>query len=126
MTLFKLTWPGLCFSISAHQALGHGAELMERNGGRGIGEFSETPLEVAQKEVKKSRFQRARKTSQKDCLVDIFNYRWITTDPLISQYEFVPVCANCAADHSVRSCPLLKNTLLSSDDQFLNLFVIKE
>lgn len=72
-------WIGI--SPTVHSLLAHSWEVIQRNGGRGMGEWSESGLEHNNKILRTIRTYLTRKTSQADSMFDLFTRMWVKSDP---------------------------------------------
>ena len=114
------TW--ISVTPTVHKVLAHSWELIEMNGGFGLGKLGESGMEGCHKVLRNSRLNLARKTSQQANLVDTIRRLWISSDPLVNveRRKGLPWCKKCSVrGHSTRYCR--KNTTISStesDDLF--------
>ena len=109
------TWASVPETI--HRFLGHGAAVMKRNGGWGLGLMSEEGLEALHKLVRRYRLTNARKTSLGDAIEDIFVRLMIRSDPKVRGAVRRITCSGCREHgHSIRSCPLHQFGPLTKDD----------
>ena len=99
--------PWARISPSLHRVLAHSAEKIALNGGVGIGELSEEPLESSNKLVRRYRERLARKTNLRDNLIDVFSRLWARSDPVIRSREMQHECTKCQGiGNSSMGCPL--------------------
>ena len=68
------------FTPTLHALLEHSGDLIEANGGRGLGAYTESSLECNNKVLRLIRIALSRKTSQIDNLNDCMNRMWIRSD----------------------------------------------
>ena len=104
---------------SVHKLLAHSWELIDSNNGYGLGSLDESGLEGCNKLVRNIRTCIARKTSQKDNVVDTIKRMWLASDPLvqIERKKARNVCKVCSWEgHTARSCPLDRATVSTEDD----------
>ena len=79
------TW--LNIGLTVHSLLAHSWELIERIGGLGLGEHSESGLECNNKYLRSIRTSLSRKTSQEACLEDTLVRLWLKLNPLIRSFR---------------------------------------
>ena len=99
------TW--ISVTPTVHKVLAHSCELIELNGGFGLGKLDESGMEGCHKVLRSSRLNLARKTSQQANLVDTVRRLWISSDPLVNieRRKGLPWCKICSVrGHSTRYC----------------------
>jgi hypothetical protein len=85
--LMVKTFPWAAISTSLHCVLGHGWEVVEISGGKGLGAQSEEGLEGQNKYVRFYREHGAGKTSIEENFSDTFRHLWIGSSPLLGQLD---------------------------------------
>ena len=93
---------------SVHRLLAHSAELMGAKGGYGLGRRSEAAGEAVHKNLRRDRNQFSRRTSHRDCLVDLFGNQWVRADFRVREEaeDQVKKCSFCQeTGHTKKSCP---------------------
>ena len=112
-------------SQSVHQLLSHSSEKIKENDGRGLKSQTEEGLEANNKIVRNMREFGARKTSLKANLTDVYHHCWLRSDPDLCSRKRQVYCKNCKeTDHTIRSCPLLKEVKEDVDDILVKSFFI--
>lgn len=115
-------FPWVSITGSLHKVLGHSWELIELNGGRGIGALDEAGMEGCHKVLRGIRTRLSRKISQQANLVDTIRRMWYTSDPLVNheRKKGWPFCKQCQIrGHSTRYCPTKKVQDVEKDDDVL-------
>ena len=102
----KFPWVRLCDTL--HGSIQHSAELIEMNGGFGLGWYSEEGLEANNKDIRKYLEQLSRKTDSNSQIEDVHHRLLERSDPyivhIISLFKQTKVCRICdSTDHTVRS-----------------------
>ena len=87
MLAFQRTFPWAHLSPTIHKALAHGWELIEKNGGKGLGSFSECGLEALNKWIKWYREHGSRQCSTEMSYKDVFHRLWQYSSPLLSVFD---------------------------------------
>ena len=128
MVSFKTSFPWAMLSPSAHSMCGHNWELFEITNGTPIAIFSEQGSEAWNKYIrafKSGPAARARQTSVKENILDIFNRMMIKSHPEIASQKRQLLCKRCnKIGHTVRSCPKLISTV-DSYERFMILACFK-
>ena len=88
-------FPWIEFSPTVHQILGHSAQLIEENGGRGLLAFSEEGSEAIHHVVKEVRGKETRKMNVFVNILDTMNKIWFRTDPGQRAFDKVIKCSIC-------------------------------
>ena len=124
------TWPQPKCNVSksVHKLLGHGADLIQKNDGYGLGALGEHGLEACQKTLRFNRTHLSRKTSQLANLEDCQKRIFVTSDPstIDKRNSVKPYCTLCKVrGHSVRYCTvnLNKAGCKSEDDALVDYFI---
>ena len=116
MMFEKTSFPWSMLSPSIHSMCGHNWELFELNLGESIAIFSEQGSEAWNKHIrayKSGPSARARQTSIKENINDIFNRMMIKTHPKIATQKRQVSCKRCKRiGHTIRSCPSLVSTAI--------------
>ena len=117
--------PVCVISPSVHKLLGHSWELIDKNGGMGLGVLSEAGLEACNKLLRNYRTGKARKDSQfhnlTDCQVRLFR----RSDPKLEdrRQQLKPYCTICAVrGHHKRYCPVTKQMETTDEDLIVSSF----
>ena len=76
-------FPCCAVSPSVHHILAHAWEVIEMNGGYGLGDKSEEGLEALNKYIRSIRQSGARKDSTLNNFADTFNHLWDRSRPTI-------------------------------------------
>ena len=114
---------------TVHKLLAHSWELIDSNDGYGLGSLDESGLEGCNKLLRNVRTCIARKTSQKDNVVDTIRRLWLSSDPLVQveRKKARNVCKVCLREgHTLRSCPLDKATVSTEDDTLFHDLLVSE
>ena len=91
---------------TVHALLGHAAEMVKRNDGRGLGNKGEQALEASMKKLKRTREHGSRKNSMSNSHQDIVNKMWVASLPRCRDFRQPPPCTFCKRQgHNIRSCP---------------------
>jgi len=123
--LLAESFPWASIPTSIHRVLGHSAEKIRLNSDYGLGKFSEEGLEALHKLVRRFRERCARKISLEANLQDTFMHLWIRSDPTICSFARSLSCTHCKDDgHTKRSCPQLKEKILSDEDVTFESFFV--
>ena len=118
-------WPWASVPISLHRLYCHSAEVMQRNGGFGLGLLSEEGLEALHKLLRNYRETRARKTCLRDQIEDVFLLLFLQSDPRIRASARKYTCKKCnGTGHSTWGCPLTKSQETTEDDEIVNSFFL--
>ena len=116
MIFHKTNFPWAMLSPSVHSMCGHNWELFVITKGAPIAIFSEQGSEAWNKHIrayKSGPAARARQTSIKENILDIFNRMMIKTHPKIACQKRQLVCTRCnRLGHTIRSCPLRVESVL--------------
>ena len=97
--------------------LGHAPNLIRKNNRRGLHNMSEEGSEGSHKVLKQIREHGARKTSLEENLFDSFRKMHFISDATIRDLRRKLYCSKCFAnDHTIRSCPKVKEKEKSDDD----------
>ena len=116
----EISW--IQISPSAHIVLGHSAELIEQNDGKGLLNFTECGIEANNKFLRQYRMNYARKTCQFDNLSDCINRLWDKSDPMLLKVRERLQCAHCKEKgHTIRSCDELKEALHLCNSEYATL-----
>ena len=92
---------------TVHSLLAHSWELIKENDAKGLGEYTEGPLENNNKFFRFNRQFLARKFSQKTNMTDCLTRGWNISDPLAQSIEPRKLCSRCGeTGHFTVSCPL--------------------
>ena len=83
--LEKFPWAKITMTL--HKFLAHSAQIIYLNGGDGLGQESESPLESQHKHLRRVRMTLARMTSLDDNITDIFHRLFISSSPLIRKMK---------------------------------------
>ena len=116
------TFPWVSITGSVHKVVGHSWELIELNGGRGIGALDEAGMEGCHKVLRGIRTRLSRKISQQANLIDTIRRMRYTSDPLVNleRKKGWPYCKLCkVCGHSTRYCPTKKDDSAEKDDDAL-------
>ena len=120
MIFEKTKFPWAMLSPSIHSMCAHNWELFQLNKGESIAIFSEQGSEAWNKHIrafKSGPSARARQTSIKENINDIFNRMMIKTHPKIATQKRQVSCKRCnRIGHTVRSCPSLVATALDWEE----------
>ena len=120
------SFPWVSITGSVHKVIGHSWELIELNGGKGIGALDEAGMEGCHKVLRAIRTRLSRKISQQANLVDTIRRMWYASDPMVNQERSKgwPYCKTCAVrGHSTRYCTTKKineSTVDNHDDALFN------
>ena len=94
----------------------HSWELIKENNAKGLGEYTEGPLENNNKFLRFNRQFLARKLSQKANLTDCLSRAWNISDPLVRAIGPSKACSRCEkTDHFTVSCPLKRISFAKKD-----------
>ena len=74
-------------SPTVHSLLAHSWELVERNGGDGVGELSESGLEADSKFMRAIHTSKSRKISEEACPYDTVSRMWDQLNPYINSFQ---------------------------------------
>lgn len=123
-------FPWVSITGTVHKVLGHSWELIELNGGRGIGSLDESGMEGCHKVLRAIRTRLSRKISQQANLEDTLRRMWYTTDPMVNEERKKgwPYCKRCEIrGHSTRYCSKRKVLvdIEKSDDALFNSLTIQ-
>ena len=102
----KFPWVRLCDTL--HGSIQHSAELIEMNGGLGLGWYSEEGLEANNKDIRRYLEQLSRKCDSNSQIMDVHHRLLERSDPYLihvtSSLMRSKSCSICkSADHTVRS-----------------------
>ena len=125
LILTSFPQPVVVISPSVHKLLGHSWELVEKNGGMGLGVLTEGGLEACNKILRNCRVGKARKDSQLNNLTDCQARLFRMSDPVLEsmRQKLKPFCSICGIKgHHTRYCPLVKNTVLTQEDALVESF----
>jgi hypothetical protein len=123
-------FPWVSITGSLHKVLAHSWELIELNGGKGIGSLDESGMEGCHKVLRAIRTRLSRKVSQQANLEDTLRRMWYTSDPMVNEERKKgwPFCKRCKVrGHSTRYCPTEKILVdvEKSDDVLFNSLLLK-
>ena len=85
-------FPWVVVSPSVHRILAHSWEVMELNGGYGLGDLSEEGLESLNKMIRSRREHGARKDKTENNFTDCYNHLWDGSRPTIVAMERIIKC----------------------------------
>lgn len=119
MIFEKTNFPWVMLSPSVHSMCGHNPELFQITQGTPIGIYSEQGSEAWNKHIrayKSGPAARARQTSIKENILDIFNRMMIQSHPKIASRKRQLECNRCKRlGHTIRSCPLIVESVLDEE-----------
>ena len=81
------TLPWMDVSPSVHRYLAHSADAILVNGGKGLAQISEAPLESLHKKMRFFRMNLSRKTNLSDILDDIYSRLWLESAPQLRKMK---------------------------------------
>ena len=120
MVFHKKSFPWAYLPPTVHSMCGHNWELFQITNGAPIAIYSEQGSEAWNKHIrayKSGPAARARQTSIKENLQDIFQRIMIQTDPRVASRKRQVVCNRCGkVGHTIRSCPKRVTTVMDSED----------
>ena len=91
---------------TVHALLAHGAEMVRRNDGHGLGTKCEEGLEGSMKVLRRTREVGSRKNSIPNSHQDIVNKMLVKSFPRCRDFRLAPPCKVCKQwGHTIRSCP---------------------
>ena len=91
---------------TVHALLAHGAEMVRRNDGKGLGTKCEQGLEGSMKVLRRTREVGSRKNSIPNSHQDIVNKMLVKSFPRCRDFRLAPPCKVCKQHgHSIRTCP---------------------
>ena len=115
MIFHKTSFPWAMLPPTVHSMCGHNWELFEITNGAPIAIYSEQGSEAWNKHIrayKSGPAARARQTSIKENLQDIFQRMMVKTHPKIASQKRQLVCRRCnKLGHTIRSCPMHISTV---------------
>ena len=117
-------FPNAHITPTVHKTLAHSWELIDMNGGCGLGSYSEEGLESCNKLLQKIRISLSRKTSKDDNQIDCIQRLWFRSDPEVNlvRKNALPYCMICnLRGHGTRYCP----TKSQQEDEIELFFLIK-
>ena len=121
-----LAWfPEAIISPTVHKVLSHAWELIDLNGGFGLGQLSEEGLEGSNKLLRRFRIMLSRKKSEKVNMVDCMKRLWHRSDPrsIICSEKAMLKCTHCEKlGHTARSCKCRFTGPESEFDSILNSY----
>ena len=115
------TW--ISITPTVHKVLGHSWELIELNGGFGLGSLDESGMEGCHKVLRNVRTRLSRKVSQHANLVDTIQRLWLISDPVINmeRHKGWPWCKKCLIrGHSTRYCRENSSASDSDNDELFH------
>ena len=80
-------FPWAAISPSVYRILAHSWEVMELNGGHGLGDIGEEGLEANKKRIRNLREHGSRKVCTENNFLDTFNHLWDRSRPTIVEME---------------------------------------
>ena len=101
------SFPWISITGSVHKVIGHSWELIELNGGYGMGSLDELGMEGCHKVLRGIRTRLSRKISQQANLLDTIRRMWYASDPMVNEERMKgwPYCKSCkVCGHSTRYC----------------------
>ena len=109
---------------TVHSLLAHSWELIKENNAKGLGEYTEGPLENNTKFLRFNRQFLARKLSQKANLTDCLGRGWNISDPIVRAIDPGKACSRCGkTDHFTVSCPLKSITEKDTAETLQSWFI---
>lgn len=107
-----------------HKILAHSAELIQRNGGRGLKRLSEEGIEACNKRLREYRVRLSRKDTQVNNITDCLTRLWISSDPEVAKERnkgrmSCDICGEIG--HFRNKCPEKSTT---SEEEEINSFFI--
>ena len=120
LTSFNNETRWINISPTLHSLLGHSWELIEKNDGKGLGEYTESGLEHCNKFLRFYRRNLARKISQVTNLEDCLTRLWLRSEPQTREAgPGQPACTRCdSSGHFTVSCPEKKTLTAMSHAEF--------
>lgn len=119
MIFHKVSFPWAYISPTVHSMCGHNWQLFSIMDGAPIAIFSEQGSDAWNKYIrafKTGPAARARQTSLKENILDVFQRMMIMTHPKIASLKRQLVCKRCnKLGHTLRSCPKFMSTVLDSE-----------
>lgn len=108
MVIIATKFPWARLNHTLHGSIQHSAELMEMNGSRGLGGYSEEGLEANNKDVRKFLENLSRKSDSNKQLEDVHHRILERSDPYVgyitTQYRQRKICSLCQGrDHTIRT-----------------------
>ena len=104
-----LMWfPCVHITPTVHKTLAHTWELIDLNGGFGLGSYSEEGLESCNKLLRKIRISLSRKATKESNQTDCMRRLWFRSDPEVNKirHDSLPICKQCnTRGHGTRYCP---------------------
>ena len=99
-------FPWVDLSPTAHKILAHAAELVTKNGGKGLGNMSEEGLEACNKLIRRFRASWTLQTSDDANLRDLIKKMWLVSDHYFSSFRKTLKCLKCGSSRHQRKCPV--------------------
>ena len=81
------TFPWMHVSPTVHRYLAHASQAMQKNGGYGLGQLSEAPLESIHKNMRFARKFLSRKTNLAHNLDDVYARLWLEAAPQMRKFK---------------------------------------